>query len=144
MDIQGLLDFCLKFPWLIALEAVIGGGGVIYIRYLRLCCQSCFGEEYSFTSFFNVSRIVKCNLRFLNPKICRAPKRNVGNIGCSEFWTTAPVPCCLCVPRSPNAFVCVHFQPLAAGYSHPVLCIVRLCVMSHRDENVTRQRVCVL
>jgi len=84
MDIEGLLDLCLRFPWLIALEALIafsrresfrsyvdryysdaeytgnrqGGGckgeGSCHIRYLRLCCQSRFGEGYNFSSFFNV------------------------------------------------------------------------------------------
>ena len=118
---------------------------VIYIHYLCLCCQSRFGEDYNFPSFFNAPRIVEChNLPLSNPKIRSAPKRKVGNIGSSEVWTTAPVPFWSCIPCSLNAFVCVYFQPLAAEYSHPVLCIMLLCLMSYRDENVTRQRVCVL
>lgn len=72
-----------------------------HIRYLRLCCQSRFGEYYNFPSFFNVPLIVKChNLPLLHPKMPRAPMRHVGNIGSSEVWTTAPVPYCLCPSQS--------------------------------------------
>jgi len=73
----------------------------------------------------------------------RAPMRYVGNIWVARFGPPHLFRI-VCVPRSLNAFVCVYFHPLAAGYIHPVLCIVLLCLMSHRDENVTRQRVCVL
>jgi hypothetical protein len=91
MDIEGLLDLCLRFSWLIALEALISRlvageasnltwvgiilmrniqetgegwgakGKVLVISVIFVCCQSRFGEGCNFPSFFNVPRIVKCH-----------------------------------------------------------------------------------